>query len=131
LKREYSAEGYLAPEAAQQGTRPSYLHDWYAAGQVLLKLLQRCTADGDARGKKELEDIANAMYFFVCTHSSIIVSNLRCRHNDDDIDREDLGNPSLLLKKLNPEYQEIATPAADDDECSQAVFAFIQSFFSN
>ena len=70
LKQEYCAEGYLAPEAALNNN-PTYMWDWYAAGQVLLKLLERCSADGDSRELAQIREIAHAMCIFICTTCSI------------------------------------------------------------
>jgi len=65
MKRDFSDEGYLAPEAKVPGAVPECTWDWYAAGQVLLKLLQRCAAvQDDPRDRADmhlLQQIACAM----------------------------------------------------------------------
>jgi hypothetical protein len=47
--------------------------------------------------------------------------------------REEKAKPQDLIVKLNPAFEASEACAADgsSDKCSLAVFAFIQSFFSN
>ncbi len=129
--------GYLAPEAVP-GAKPKYSWDWFAAGFVLRKLLERCKAVQDdyleRADKQLLQQIANAMYRFPCFVIGLqVVSRLLCRHESYDVTREDNGKPQDLILKLNPLHKACEVSTADDNsnKCSIAVFAFIQDFFSN
>ena len=62
MKRESRDVGYVAPDAMADGATPCYSWDWYGAGQVLLKLLQRCPDAGESGERAEIQKIAEAMY---------------------------------------------------------------------
>ena len=136
MKRDFSDEGYLAPEAKVPGAEPHCSWDWFAAGQVLLKLLKRCKAvqDDSRTDIQLLQQIANAMCRFPCFVIGLqVVSRLLLRHESNDLMREDNGRPQDLILKLIPLHKTCEVSAADDsfNKCSLAVFAFIQSFFSS
>ncbi len=51
---------YEAPEELSGG-EPTKLWDWYAAGQVLLELLEKIVVDRDSQGFADIRNIALAM----------------------------------------------------------------------
>lgn len=58
--KNHRDSSYEAPEASS-GEEPFYTWDWYAAGQVLLELLEKTVAGGDLQGLADIRNIAVSM----------------------------------------------------------------------
>jgi hypothetical protein len=58
--KNHRDSSYEAPEASS-GEEPYYTWDWYAAGQVLLELLEKTVAGGDHQGLADIRNIAVLM----------------------------------------------------------------------